>query len=393
MIVEPFALSREVVAGAAEKFLQFLIRATERVFCGRLGNLRVAVGALIVSLFAAFPSYHAYSRNALNNNPTIQAICAKIQHPLTPIPSNLKSLTVLQGTGSHNDKLELRLTVPILGRLSGTGVWTVIIWSHLAGFGVFYLLALLANKALNDEVGAALFVLGIGSTFFGAFFFNDVDRGDGVAFLFLLMSVATGSVLVSGACFFAAAFCDERAIAVIPLLLLYLALRHREDREKGLRRNLYIAILIGAGAWGVLRIWITSHYHLTMGTSELATRVGFRQHMFNTLPYVFLNVFKASWTLPLFAISSLALMRRWRLFLAFAGAFAVAIAPAFMVLDFDRSACYAFVTLLISLYFLQGDKAASRQYLAAIFIVNLLLISPGATILRIPFKAITEFGK
>ena len=50
-------------------------------------------------------------------------------------------------------------------------------------------------------------------------------------------------------------------------------------------------------------------------------------------------------------------------------------------------------SLLISLYFLRGDKAASRRYLAAILIVNLLLISPGATIFRIPFKAIFGFSK
>jgi hypothetical protein len=114
--------------------------------------------------------------------------------------------------------------------------------------------------------------------------------------------------------------------------------------------------------------------------------------MFSTLPDVFLNVFKASWALPLFAVLSLALLRRWGWFLAFAGAFAVAIAPAFMVWDFDRSACYGFVILLISLYFLRGDKAASRRYLAAILTVNLLLISPGVTIFRIPVKAIIGFS-
>lgn len=391
MIAEPFSLSRNVVATAVEKFLQSLIQAVQRVFGGRLGNLRVAVGAVIVSLFVNFPAYHSFNY-ILHNDLIIQAISAKIQHPLTPIPSNLTSLPLTQGVGSHINKLELRLTVPILGRLSGTGIWTVVIWSHLSGFGVFYLLALLANKALNDEVGAALFVLGISSTFLGGYFFNDLDNGDGVAFFFLLLSIATGNVLVSSVCFLAAAFCDERAAAAIPLLLLYLAFRHSGDQEKSLRRNLSIAILVGAGVWGLLRSWISIHFHLTMGTSDLATRAIFRQHMFSTLPDVFLKVFKASWVLPLFAVSSLALLRKWGLFVAFAGAFAVAIAPAFMVWDFDRSACYAFVALLISLYFLRGDKAASRRYLAAILIVNLLLISPGATIFRIPFKAIFGFS-
>ena len=200
MIAEPFSLSRNVVATAVEKFLQSLIQAVQRVFGGRLGNLRVAVGAVIVSLFVNFPAYHSFNY-ILHNDLIIQAISAKIQHPLTPIPSNLTSLPLTQGVGSHINKLELRLTVPILGRLSGTGIWTVVIWSHLSGFGVFYLLALLANKALNDEVGAALFVLGISSTFLGGYFFNDLDNGDGVAY-FLFTPVDRNRECIGFQCVF-----------------------------------------------------------------------------------------------------------------------------------------------------------------------------------------------
>jgi hypothetical protein len=64
-------------------------------------------------------------------------------------------------------------------------------------------------------------------------------------------------------------------------------------------------------------------------------------------------------------------MGSWRLFRsAFVGAFVVAVAPAFLVVAFDRSACYTFVILLVSLNFLRGDKEAALEYLAALLLAN-----------------------
>jgi hypothetical protein len=386
MIVGPFSVSRKLVVSAIVRCLQSLIDVFQCLFSGRLANFKVALGAIIISLITHFPAYNEFN-NMLSHSLINQALNIKVQNPLSPIPPSLKEME------SHNDKIELRLTVPILGRLSGTGMWTVVIWSHLSGFGVFYLLAVLAKRALDDEVGGALFVLGLAPTFFGAWFFNDTAFGDGVSFFFSLLAIASGSVLVSFGSFLAAAFCDERAVAAMPLLLVYLVLSHSGDTEKGLRRRLCVSILLGAGAWWLLRIWIASAFHLTMGTSDLATRAIFLDQMAESFPRVLFSIFKASWTLPLFAISTLVLQRRWRPSLAIAGAFAVAIAPAFMVADFNRSVCYTFVILLISLHFLWGDRDASRKYLAGILIVNLLLISPGTTIFRIPFKAIAGFVK
>jgi hypothetical protein len=41
--------------------------------------------------------------------------------------------------------------------------------------------------------------------------------------------------------------------------------------------------------------------------------------------------------------------------------------------------------LLISLYFLRGDRTVSRKYLAAILLVNTLVLVPGRSILRVVF--------
>lgn len=380
MIVESFSVSRDVVFDGVQRFLQVLIRAVQRVFCGRHGNLKVALGAIIISLVTNFPVYHQLKK-LVTHDQTDWVILMKVQHPLAPLP------TILKEHDSHANKLELRLTLPILGHLTGTGIWTVVIWSHLSAFGVFYLLSVLGKRALDDETAGALFVLSLGATAFGNGFFSDFEYGDGVALFFLILAIASGSFLVACGSSLAAAFCDERAVTAIPLLLVYIALRYNNDQDKRLRRRLIIAVLTGVGAWFVLRIWIENTFHLSMGNSDLATLAILQYQVTEALPYVFLSIFKASWLLPFFAFLSLFLLRRWRLFFAVAGSFVFAITPAFLVFDFDRSVFYTFVILLISLYFVRGDTNTARKYLAGILVVNLLLISPRATIFRIPLRA------
>lgn len=381
MIVEPFSVNRQLLVRVIDNCLRALIHIVNNHFGGRLACLKVAVGTVLVSLLTTLPPYpHMRDKP---NHPTLQALRVKIKNPLSPIPRDLKGIGLNGGPASHIDKLELRLTVPVLGWLSGTGDWTVIVWNHLSALGVFYLLACLASKALDDNVGGGLFVLGIGPTFFGSWFFNDIYFGDGIAFLFLLLSIASRNLLVSACSFLAAAFCDERCVAAVPILFLYFLVSLRQDTEKALRLKHCIAIVVGVGVWLFLRSWIAGAFHLTMGTSNLASKVILRNNLMENFPGVFLSVFKTSWTLPLFGLLSLVSLRKWAFSSAFVGAFALAVAPAFLVVDFDRSVCYTFIILLVSIHFLRGDRDASRAYLAAILLANILLNSPAASILKI----------
>ncbi len=381
MNVNPLSVNRELVARTIDNVLQAVVRVFDHHFGGRWAYLKVAIATVLVSLLSSFPAYQNMGAEALQ--PKNAVLNIKVRHPLAPIPSELKDVRHFGGYGSHNDKLELRLTIPTLGWLTGTGRWTVVVWNHMAALGVFYLLAVLAGKALDDRVGGGLFVLGLGPTFFGAWFFNDMYIGDGIAFFFLLLSIASGNFLLSACGFLAAAFCDERCLTAIPLLFLYLLVSLRNDTEKPVRIKRCLAIAAGAGAWLILRIWIANAFHLSTGTSLLASREILRTNLGPIFPGSLLGVFRASWALPLFALLSLLTSRKWAASLAFAGAFALAAAPAFLVADFDRSLCYTFIVLLVSIPFIRDTRGASRKYLAAILLVNILLISPGTSILRI----------
>jgi hypothetical protein len=381
MNTEPFAINCRLLLRAIDACLSAVVSKVGELSSSRLGRVKVVLCTALLSLLVSFPHYGLL--RTLDNDVNIQALMIKFHNPLSPIPPELKNISIYDGFASHNDKLELRLTLPVLGWLSGTGKWTVVIWNHVSALGVFYLLAKLGSEALGDEVGGALFVLAIGPTYFGSWFFSDYIFGDGIAFLLLLLSVASRNLLFASLCFFAAAFADERCVAAIPLLLLYFAVSLGRDEQKTLRLKHSIAILIGAGTWLLVRFWVAHTYHLSMGTSGLGDRWLIRQNLMDSLPHVLPTVFKMAWTLPLFAVMCLLLQRRWLASSAFISALVVALLPAFLVFDFDRSACYAFTILLTSLYFFRSDNLRVRKCLAAILILNVLWHSPAHSILRL----------
>lgn len=384
--VPSFGFSRAAVLGTLDRFIAVVVRTAQKYLTGKHACLKIAAAATLLSLFTTFPVYEGMNQQ-LRDHITAQALLWKTQHPLSQVPAQLKDPSLYQreasGEASHVDKLELRLTLPILGWLSHTGARTAVVWNHIAAFGMFYLLASLATAALGDSVGSTLFVVGLASTFFGAWFFNDFMIGDGVAYFLMLVSVAFSWPLLSAASFLAASFCDERCILAAPLLILYLAVRYRQPSQTKQRNRLCGAIIGGALMWALLRWWLSRTFHLSMGTTGLMSREILHYHLSSSFPGPFLEVFKACWTLPALAIAILVSHRNWAFMTAFLSAFALAIAPAFVVWDFERSVGYAFVVLLISLHFLAGDREASRKYLAAILIVNVLLSPPYKSIFRI----------
>jgi hypothetical protein len=368
----PFSTTKTLISDFLDKLLQRVTLAAEILVSGRLPYLKIAAVTFLIALLASLQIY--VGLRARFDPPNTEALSFKIRHPLSPLPAELKDQSLYDGYASHNDKLELRLTLPLLGRLSGTGIWTVVVWNHIAAVWFFYILARLATEAVGDIVGGALFVFGLGPTLFGTWFFNDIRYGDGVAYVFLLLSIAFRHPLLSFGFFTIAAFCDERCVAAAPLLLLYFWVSLRGESEKSLRTSQCAAIIAAGGVWLVLRLWLSWAFHLTMGSLMITpdiVRQNIRSHWWDLA-----RVFGWSWMLPASALLGLILQRKWLASIFLIGASAIAIAPAFLVADFARSVGYAFVILLLSVHFLRGDPDASHKYLASILTLNFLPVLP-----------------
>jgi hypothetical protein len=341
--------------------------------------LVIAIAAIALAIFLRFPPYSTLGE--LPQDIENQAMVWQIEHPFSPIPAYMKEIRTYGGPASHVDKMELRVTMPLLGRFSHTGRWTVVVWSHIAGIVIFYWLAWLAREATRDRMTAALFTIGLGATFFGAWPFSDFIFGDAVAFALILCSVGFRSPALVVISILGAAFCDERTITAVPLSLLYFAVRYRSDEEKPLRNRLWGSALAGVVLWLVLRVALTRVFHLTTGTSALATRTVVRDHLTLQTVLSLIGLFRASWSFPVLAVRRLILQNNRVLCVALVLAFGIAAGPAFLVIDFNRSLCYAFLTLLISLHIICRDAPPKRKYFAAVLSINILINPPGRTAL------------
>jgi len=366
------------VSRALDKWLSTTVTLITKCIGGKYLYLKVALAATILSLLVSFPFYKG-TRERLDTYITARALASKVLHPFAPVPADLKNPALYTsnaaGGASHADKLDPRLTVPVLGWLSGTGAWTVVIWNPIAGVVTFYLLAILAFAALGDEISAALFVLGLAPTFFGAWFFNDFDVGDGIGYCLMLASLCARPAL-SSLLIFAAAFCDERCVTAAPLLLLYVAVRFRDTNDRKERNYRYFALAAGILAWAMARWWIANRYGLGSGRTELMSWEILRFHLSSTIPNGLAGVFKVSWLIPVFAVASLLTQRKWLFGTYFILAIAIALGPAFIVWDYDRSAAYLIPALVLSLYFFCGDHQRVRKVLAFVVLANVLLSLP-----------------
>jgi len=162
-----------------------------------------------------------------------------------------------------------------------------------------------------------------------------------------------GGVLLAG-------FTDERSAAVLPLV--WLLARTRAERA---------GLIAGTGLWVAGRLGLGWAFGLQTGSTLLATKQILKWNFEKQLPWTVAGVFKAGWLW-------MAAGDKWAWLAA-----ACAVAPAMMVLDLDRSVCYAFPALLLGVERLEGP--GRRQLLAASLVANLVLTGPLATVLRLVY--------
>jgi len=290
----------------------------------------------------------------------------KTQHPLTPLPDRFtkqRPNDPMDGAYSHNEKIDPRVTLPILGYLLRTGRLTVAIWNTLSCIAVFALLAALALKTLGDTVSAALFVLSLAPTNFAWWFLRDHVYGDGTAHALALTAVLVRPRWLACTLLACAAFVDERCLATLPLLLLLAYL---------LGRPAYRALLWGAVLWGAGRIILAWPFHLVTGSDGVMAHYIVVRNL-SRFPDMFV-VFLAAWLLPALAIFNWFTKGQKKLALMLSAAIACAAGPAFLIFDLLRSLTYCFSALLISLHGIR-DVRSTRLVLGSICAANFIWLA------------------
>ncbi len=275
-------------------------------------------------------------------------------HPLTPInpwtylPAGMRD----DGTAGHYDQIALRLTLPLLGKLSGTGNTAWVIFPALAGLAFFPLLAKECAKWIGDRKSAAYLTMAFATGWTGNHFFGDPGFGDGVAWFLLLLSVSSGVPAVIFLAVLMTAFTDERGLIATGGTFLFWAwntplLRPRSPREDSASQKLP-AQQCGAviAAWIFyfgIRYYLGQTYGLRHGKSLVLDPSIFLYQVTERYPYTVFSVFKGLWIWVLLGLLALLITRRW---LAAAGYAAVAgalLTVSLVVLDLERTLSYGLI--------------------------------------------------
>ncbi len=368
---------------AIDNFLTAVVHKADDVCRPPHCLLVIALIASLLALLTRFPHYETLPQ--IRQNVMNQAMSWQVRHPLTPIPEDLKNIRLNGPPASHVDKMELRLTLPLLGRVSGTGPWTVVVWGPISAVLLFYLLAFCVRDAIRDTTATAFFVVGLGATFFGIWGFNDFFYGDAVAFdLILLALCCLRRPWLSIVCFLGASFCDERSVLAAPLLLLYVIVQHSQPGDRKRRNQLLFAFAATIAMWLALRWWLSATFHLSTGTSMVATWEIVHGHLTDRQTYLsFVGLFRASWIIPALAVRRLIQQEKYVRTVLLMAAFGIVAVPALLIVDFNRGLCYVFLVFLLSLRLLWHDAEAPKKYLALMLLANILMSPPSKTVLRL----------
>ncbi len=371
----------------------WLDRAVLRLLAGRWWFLRVGLAAVVASLLMHTPNPAAYDWFAGQDRGRILA--RQVEHPLTPLPLHKKlpgePLTDVDDA-MHLEKVSFRLTVPILGKLSGTGAaaWTV--FSCLGGLIFFPLFAWAAARWTSDRLTAAYLTLACAATYVGADFFNDNFYGDGLAWTLLLAAVAVSNPVVVFAAVFAASFTDERALMASSGVMLFWLIQPASGPghapEAVPARWQRLAVLAAWAAYFAVRFAVSECFGLKTGLGQMFIKKPFGEHVLLHLPYDAVDVFKGLWLWFGLGLAGLLLARRWWPSAAYAAIGAGLTATALLVYDLQRSLGYLLVLLPVALCW-HGLSAVNHRWLARVVCVaNFVVLTPWFTPFRYVFQII-----
>jgi hypothetical protein len=275
---------------------------------------------------------------------------------------------------SNEAKRNFRITVPLLAHATGLGIEAVpaIRFAFQAVLLVGLLLA--AERACGDRVAALAAALAVAGTYVGTSVWMD-DWGwfDNCAQAFMVMALVARRPFWACAAVVAAAFTDERALMTVPLIALY-------HFWTGARRPLLWAPVLAVPAYVLSRILVGLAFRISTSSAGIATADMILPNLRVSMLGAWSSL-EGGWLLVALGCLAAVRVRNWlgALFLAIAAV--VPVAASVAVIDFSRSASYAFPATLaaLSLWAMQldengvaVDRATLRRWTAIAAVVSLL---------------------
>jgi hypothetical protein len=310
-----------------------------RLTTGPRWKARALLFVLSFSLFRAFPNYNVLRQPEVVN--TWKEVAIKIAHPAT-------DMVRLFPADSHEAKLNFRLTVPLIAHVFHLGTAGQLALFAVCGALLLLCALTLAERATGSRTVALYVTLAIACTWPGVLAFHQLQGGfyDAVALLLLLFAMAARRPAVAGAALFAAAWTDERALLVAPLVCLF-ALAQSE-------RSRCAAVLLGVAAYLAGRIWLAHAWALHTTMAGVGIPIFLRDlHM---APLGLWAGLTGTWIVIVCALAILAARRRYFEFAGLAFGVALLTACALGLEDQARTMAYALPAVFVALQVLAKNE-------------------------------------
>ncbi|MGI4871008.1 MAG: hypothetical protein ACRYFX_07500 [Janthinobacterium lividum] len=340
----------------------------------------LALATLLVAVVFQFPKLnHAYAQLVAHTealDPKLQRIQEQAAHP-GALHSDVAS--------THLAKMNFRLAVPLLLRLTHLPLLAILALQALLGLLVFYYAAGWLAISVPDRVAVALLTLALGRTYFGFTFTYDLSGyfdGFGYAALLFMLGARRWAV-VFGLCL-AGAFVDERVLVASPLLVFWYGARTHDWQRAGWRwlaTRLATAVYAAWAAYAALRLTLAAHYHLPtrgglVGPSALVFSTWNEQVAIGLA-----NSLKSFWLPVVLALALLWQQRQRGALLLLLASFAPIFLGSFLITDITRSLAFGMPVAFISLHLLGRHSAPPHlRYLGLVVVFFALLIPSYFTI-------------
>jgi hypothetical protein len=290
----------------------------------------------------------------------------KVDHPLADMGARYEA-------ASNEAKRTFRITVPLVARLTRTGVRGAFLFNHLCAYLALVQLAWLAARLTGSRAAGAYTLLLVAGTYLGTASFKDLFGWfDSTTFAFLVTAAGAPSALATALGLVCGAFTDERALALAPAaMIVQVALARAEGRPAaaGRRTATVIAVVL---VYAALRAALTVLAGIATPPPPLEWRE-LQRNLLRLAPALW-SPLEGGWLLLAAAAVAARRVRSWAALGI--GLYLLAyVAASLFVTDVTRSISPAFLFVLAALPFLRERLGPSRlrTLLLAGAVVSLLV--------------------
>ncbi len=352
----------------------------ERISVRRFYPIYLVLVLTCCSLFLAFPRFDKYAQTEEN----WEVVMLKS----TDLTNNLSEID----PDSWLAKKVFRLTVPFFIKIFHLNRPAVLLIQFVIGLLLLYYSYVFAKSILNDSVSATFFTVALVFIYIGRTCFTEITATwfDGWAYFFLLMALMTRSAFMVFVFSVLAAWVDERAIVILPAILVFHQMKNMPSRNLQAEFMHFmklkwpaIAVLAAVVLTMATRMLLTKYADMTTPLDNVSLNT-VKDNMFVSGFGVF-TFLEGFWVLlPVMIVLSVK-HKNYLLLVLVLGQIALSSAGALFVYDVTRSGAYMFPVLFIILVYI-------ARFIPALAIRYLLLVSAFFCLIFPPINFISHWS-